>query len=151
MPSATQPASGQATDPFAAYNFKLEMQGVTEGHFTACAGLGVSVQVISYREGGNNQVVHRIPGPVEYADVTLRYGLTRSRELWDWLLTAVQGRVQRRNVSIVVLDTDGATEVVRWNLFNAWVSQWRAAPLDALGRDVAIDSITLVYDTLERA
>ena len=30
---------------------------------------------IRYQEGGSH-VVHRIPGPVDYGDVTLRYGLT---------------------------------------------------------------------------
>lgn len=142
---------GAWVDPYRAYNFKLVIQGVTAGHFTACDGLGIRLQVIRYREGAANDVVHCVPGPVEYADVTLRYGLTASRELWDWFTTAVRGRVQRRNVSILMLDSDGATEVMRWDLLNAWISEWRGTPLDALGREVAIESITLVFENLERA
>jgi len=138
-------------DPFRSYNFKLDIAGVTEAHFTECSGPSVKVTAITYREAGNNQVVRHIPGPVDYAAVTLRYGLTTSRELWDWLQTAAQGRVERKNVSILMLDSQGAAEVMRWNLIDAWPSAWQGAVLDALSREVAIESLTLVYDTLERA
>src|SRR5918995_49872 len=118
-------APGTVEDPYRAYNFKLLIQGVAEGHFTECSGLGIKVHDIKYREGGATQVVHRLPGPVEYADVLLRYGLTSSTELWMWFLTAVQGKVERRNVSIVMVQSDGVNEAMRWNLINAWPAQWR--------------------------
>lgn len=139
-----------AVDPFRGYNFKLEIQGIVEGHFTECDGLGVKVQALAYREGGAAQVTRRLAGPVQYSDVTLRYGLTSSRELWEWFLSGVKGTVERRNVSIVMLANDGVTEVIRWNLVNAWVSEWRAARLDALGQDVAIESLVMVFETLDR-
>ena len=148
MANGSQP--GASVDPYRAYNFKLEIQGVTEGHFTECSGMGVEVEVIRYREGGENTVVRRLPGRVEYADITLRYGLTSSKDLWSWFMTAVQGKVERRHVSVVMLDADGSTEVLRWNLVNAWPSAWRGAMLDALGSEAAIESLTLVFETLER-
>jgi phage tail-like protein len=153
-PPQTAPAGAQPgvfVDPYRAYNFKLMIQGVTEGHFTECSGLGIKVQVIKYREGGTNQVIHCIPGPVEYADITLRYGLTASRDLWDWLMTAVQGKVARKNVSILLLDSDGVAEVMRWDLVNAWIAEWRGSVLNAMQREVAIESLTLVFETLQRA
>jgi len=150
-PAAANGASpGTFVDPFRAYNFKLEIQGVTAGHFTGCSGLEVEVEPIRYREGGAGQVVHVIPGQVRYGDVMLRYGLTASTELWQWMLTAVSGTVERRNVSVLMLDSGGATEVMRWNLTNAWPSKWRGAPLDALNHEVAIESLTLVFETLAR-
>jgi phage tail-like protein len=146
--SGAQP--GAWTDPYRAYNFKLLIQGVTEGHFTQCAGLGVKVHAIPYREGGAGAAVRRLPGPVEYGDVTLRYGLSASRELWAWFMSVVRGQVERKNVSVVLLDQDGVTEVMRWNLINAWPCEWRGAPLDAMSREVAIETLTLVFEALER-
>src|SRR5688572_26232722 len=108
--------TAQRVDPYRAYAFKLEIQGVTQGHFTHCSGLGVTVDAISYREGGSDQRIRRMPGQVEYDDITLKYGLTSSRELWTWFETSVAGRVERRNVSIVMLEADGQTEALRWNL-----------------------------------
>lgn len=140
-----------ATDPFRAYNFKLDISGITEGHFTECSGLAVKIDPITYREAGNNQAVRHLPGPVEYAAVTLRYGVTSSRELWDWLLKTTHGEVSRKNVSIILLDSQGKTEVARWNLIDAWPSEWQGAVLNAAERSVAIESLTLVFDGLERA
>jgi phage tail-like protein len=143
--------TGRVVDPYRAYNFKLEIQGVTEGHFTECTGLGVKVSDIKYREGGVNQIVRRLPGHVDYADVTLRYGLTSSAELWNWFMTSVNGKVERRNVSIVMLAPDGVTEALRWNLIAAWPSEWRGAPLDAMAQEAAIESLTLVFESLDRS
>jgi phage tail-like protein len=137
---------------FRVYNFKLAFQpNIVDAHFTECTGLSVSVPAIKYREGGMQQVVHSLPGYVEYADVTLRYGLSTSRELFDWFMTGVGGRVQRRNVSILLLDSAGSSEVMRWDLINAWPTHWSGTVLNAMLQEIAIESMTLVYETLQRA
>ena len=59
--------------------------------------------------------------------------------------------MQRRHVSVVMLDPDGAREAFRWNLINAWPCEWRGAPLDALGREAAIEEMHLAYDSLDRS
>lgn len=141
---------GTWVDPYRAYNFKLLVNNVTNGHFTEVSGLGVKVERISYREAGNNSTVRAVPGRVTYPPVTLRFGLTSSAELWDWLMTAVHGQVSRRNASIVMLDAAGATEVLRWNLLNAWPQEWYGAPLDAMSRDLAIETLVLAHEGLER-
>jgi len=139
------------TDPYRSYNFKLEIGGVAEGHFTECSGLSVKVDSIAYREAGNHQLVRHIPGPVDYTAVTLKYGVTKSRELFDWMMKAAEGKVQRRNVSIVLLDNQGDNEVMRWNLIDAWPSEWKGANLANTEKGVAIEELTLVFVRLERA
>lgn len=155
MPDATaRPAATAAPaprqDPFGAYNFKVVIQGVTEALFSFCTGFGFAIETIDWGVGAD-PVVHRLPGRVKYNDVTLRYGLTTSQELWLWLQAVAKGQVQRRNVSIVVLANDGVTEGVRFNLINAWPAKWLGAPLDALSNEVAIEELTLVYEMLEKA
>lgn len=92
-------------------------------------------------------------GLVEYGDITLRYGVTTSKALWEWFMKGAEGKVDglRRNVTIELLKSDRSGEAVRWNLFDAWISEWRGARLDAMGKEIAIESITLVFDKLERA
>jgi phage tail-like protein len=150
-PVATPSAQpGNSVDPYRAYNFKLLINNVTEGHFTEVGGLGVKVERISYREAGNSSVVRAIPGRVTYPPVTLRFGLTNSVDLWNWLMTAVDGKVQRRNVSVVMLDAAGVAEVLRWNLINAWPQEWHGAPLDAMSRELAIETLVLAHEGLQR-
>lgn len=141
---------GVWVDPYRAYNFKLLINDVTEGHFTEVGGLGVRVERISYREGGNNAIVRAVPGRVTYSSVTLRYGLTSSDSLWTWLMSAVNGRVNRRNASIVMLDAAGANPVLRWNLLNCWPEEWYGAPLDAMSQELAIESLVLAHEGLTR-
>jgi phage tail-like protein len=59
--------------------------------------------------------------------------------------------VARKNVSILLLDSDGVAEVMRWDLVNAWIAEWRGSVLNAMQREVAIESLTLVFETLQRA
>lgn len=150
MADSNRAQPGSFTEPYRSYNFKLEIDSITAGHFTECNGLGAKVEVIKYREAGQGQIVHTLPGPVDYAIVTLRYGVTTSRELWDWFLRSIEGRAERKNVSIILLDSSGVQEVMRWNLIDAWPCEWRGAPLDALSRTVAIESVQLTFNRLER-
>lgn len=150
QPTGSGAQPGNWVDPYRAYNFKLLINGVAEGHFTEVGGLGLKVERISYREAGNNAIVRAIPGRVSYAPVTLRFGLTSSVDLWEWLMTAVEGRVSRRNVSVVMLDASGTTEVLRWNLLNAWPEEWYGAPLDAQSRELAIETLVLAHEGLQR-
>ncbi len=61
-----------------------------------------------------------------------------------------KGRYERRNVSILLLDTDRTTEVIRWNLMNAWPCEWHGPSLDGLGREIAFAELKLAYDELQR-
>src|SRR4051812_39269176 len=109
LPPATQP--GTEARLYKAYQFKLIIQGVVQGHFTRVEGLGLTVTRILYREAGENSTVRMLPGAVEYSPVTLCYGLSDSDELLSWLFTAVNGRVERRNVSLAMLDDAGSSEI----------------------------------------
>ena len=138
-------------DPYRAYNFTLEVDGKAQGYFTACTGLGVRVTPIRYREGGDARTVHFLAGPVEYGEITLKYGLSDSKELWTWLMSAVSGTPQRKDISLIMQGPDGAGERLRWNLFDSWACEWRGAALDAGGKEIAIESLTLVCERVERA
>ena len=140
------------TEIFRNYNFSLDLgQGVVGGYFTEVSGMGIRVEAIDYREGGAAPAVRKLPGRVSYGDITLRWGMSQSPEMWEWLMTAVNGTVERREVSIILLRPDGQLpEQVRWNLHGAWVTEWRGAELDASAQGVAIESMVLTHEGLTR-
>jgi phage tail-like protein len=142
--------AGQRPEPLRAYNFTLQIDNDTQGAFTYCAGLEVKIAPVRYREGNDRRTTRLLAGPVEYGEITLRYGLTESPTLWRWLTSAVTGAPERKNVSIIMQGPDGTGERVRWNLTDAWACAWRGAQLDALGREVAIESVTIVCEKIER-
>ena len=137
-------------DVFRNYGFFLELQGERAGYFMKAEHLGAEVECIEYREGGMPSTVYKLPGRTKINDVELSYGVTQSDALWRWLNSAIQGRVERRNVSVVLLGSDGQTEVARWNLGNAWMRACEVADFDALGNEVLIERMTLAAETLER-
>ena len=137
-------------DVFRNYGFFLELQGERAGYFMKVQGLGLQVESIEYREGGMPSTVYKLPGRTRIKDIQLSRGITQSDALWQWLQSAVQGKVERRNVSIVLLGSDGQTEVARWNLGNAWLRECDIADFDALGNEVLIEKLSLAAETLER-
>lgn len=155
-PPATPPAAGAAATPlmpsemYRNYNFLLRVE-TTEVKFTECIGLGVRIEPIRYRESGNSGVVRALPGPVAYSEVILRYGVTDSLDLWNWVKATAEGRVVRKPVTIVQLGNNGTDQKITWNLAGAWPCQWSGVPFDALGREAAIEELRLAFDRLERA
>lgn len=137
-------------DPFPNFNFYLEIDGITQAGFAQVSGFASRVEPFEYREGGDAASVRKLAGRTSYPDITLRWGLTSSTELYEWHARAVAGRVERKNGSIVLLDADGQ-EKARWNFYAAWPTEIRWADLDAKGNDAAIASLTVTCERLEQA
>lgn len=137
-------------DPYKNFHFLVELDGIVQAGFSEASGFGSNIEVIEYREGGDTISVRKLPGKVSYTDITLKWGVTDSSELYDWHRAAINGQIQRKNGSIILLDDMGA-EKVRWNFFNAWPSKWDGPDFNAKGNDVAIDSLTVSCERIERA
>jgi phage tail-like protein len=136
--------------PLRGYQFRLIIDPTSEAYFTYCSAPAARVVPLQFRAGGEAQIVHLLPGPIEYAEVVCRYGMTTSPALWGWFQQSLEGTPERRNVSLVMLGQGGTGERVRWNLNACWPCEWRGAPLDALGREIAIETLVLVYESLTR-
>jgi phage tail-like protein len=136
-------------DPYKNFLFLVEIDGITQAGFADCSGFSSHVEVVEYREGGDPNTVRKLPGKTSYPDITLKRGLTNSSELYDWHRTAVEGQIQRKNGSVVVLD-DTLAEQVRWNFTGAWISKWEGPALTAKGNDVAIETLTISCENLKK-
>jgi phage tail-like protein len=137
-------------DPYKNFRFLVEIDGIVQAGFSECTGFGSDVEVVEYREGGEPSSVRKLPGKISYPDITLKWGVTDSTELYDWHKQAVNGQVQRKNGSIILMD-DLGQEKMRWNFFEAWPSKWAGSDLNAKGNDVAIETLTVSCERLERA
>lgn len=143
-------AGGQRIDPYLNFRFRVEIDGIQQAGFMECTGLGSQVEVVEYREGGENATVRKLPGRVSYPDIVLKWGATDSQELYQWHLQVIRGNLARNDGSVVLLDSQG-NEKLRWNFFNAWPSKWTGPTLNAKGSDVAIEELTLTCERQEQA
>jgi phage tail-like protein len=140
-------APQQRNDPYKAFNFVVELDGITLAAFSEVSGLESETAVIEYRSGSEG-LTRKLPGLTKYANIVLRHGLTQNRELWDWRKNIVAGMPDRRNGSIKLLD-DERNEVLRWNFRDGWICKWEGPALNAESNDVAIETIEIAHEGLE--
>jgi phage tail-like protein len=145
------PQTGQRVDPYRSFNFLVELEGIAQGSFTECSGLGSTTESIENREGGDNVTVRKLPGKTTYSDISLKWGATSSTELWNWRLQIIEGIVLRKNGSIVVFDLANSTEVARWNFVRAWPTKWEASAFTAKGSDILVETLVLAHEGVVRA
>lgn len=136
-------------DPYRNFNFRLEIKGIQVGGFSDCSGFSSSTDPIEYREGGENKFVRKLPGLTKTTNIVLKWGLTDSRDLYNWYRDVMNGKIQRRDGSIIVVDLEG-NDKVRWNFFNAWPTKWDGPDFSAKGTDVAVETLELAVDNMER-
>ncbi|MBV9774831.1 MAG: phage tail protein [Gemmatimonadetes bacterium] len=141
---------GDRRDPFRSSNFLVEMDGITRASFRECSGLDFTQDAIEYREGGDPNHTRKLTGMVKYSNITLRSGMTDDWELWEWKQQAADGKNARRNGSIVVMNERG-DEVLRWNFEGAWPTQWTGPSLNAMGNEVAIETLVLAVERVQKA
>ena len=135
-------------DPYGAFNFIVEIDGLAVAGFSECSGLTAETAVIEYREGNEMAGVRKLAGLTKFAPVILKRGITKERDLWNWYKNIINGNTDRRNGSIVLLGNDH-TPVARWNFTNAWPAKWEGPHLKAKGNEVAIETLEIEHEGLE--
>jgi len=144
MPTGTKP------DPYMNFQFLVEIDGITRAAFQQCSGFDSSIDVVEHREGGENTTVRKLPGMTKYSNIVLKWGMSDDKNLYQWHKAVIDGKIERKNGSIVLLDRAGQ-EVARWNFVRAWPSKWDGPDFNAEGNDVAIETLELAHEGVSRA
>jgi phage tail-like protein len=143
-------ATGSRTDPYRGFNFLMEIDGIAQAGFQEVSGLDASTDSVDYREGTDPNHVRKLSGMNKYSPITLKRGITDSDELWKWRQTVIDGKAERKNGSIVLLDETGA-EKLRWNFLNGWPTKWTGPALNSTSTAVAIETLEIMHEELKRA
>lgn len=145
------PTGEYKPDPYRGYNFKVEIDGVSRNGFREVSGLDATSDPILYREGDRKVYTEqKLPGLVKYGPITLKYGITDDHSLWDWRKKTIDGKTERKNGSIILMDTSGE-EKVRWNFVDAWPSKYTAPSFNAQGNEVALETFEISHEGVVRA
>jgi phage tail-like protein len=140
----------RANDAAVGHSFGLEVDGVRVTMLTEVSGLGWERDVIEVREGGDpDATTRRLPGRMKPGEVTLTRGLSTDLTFEQWMRDPVPVGRPRRTVSVALFDTEGQA-VARYHLEHAWPSKLQVTGLRSGGTEVALESLTLVHEGLER-
>ncbi|QHI72584.1 phage tail protein [Aminipila terrae] len=135
--------------PHGSYRFRLEIDGLEAGGFSEVSGFDANIDVIEYREGDMVQTPMKLPGLKKYGNITLRQGVTDSMVLYEWLIAGVDGAVERKTVTITVLDETGEA-AASWQVINAWPTSYKAPDFNASSSEVAIETLEIAHEGMTR-
>jgi len=144
--------------PYGAFNFLVALggtqgdgaEGTIIGGFSDASGLGVDVSYAEYRNGNEKfNTVRKVPNTHKNDDVTLKRGLVGSDDLFQWIKTVRDGTIDRRNVTITVLD-EARNAVATFTLRNAQPKKFTGPTLAAKGGgEVSMEELHLVHEGIE--
>jgi phage tail-like protein len=132
--------------PLVKFSFVVEWGGTRAG-FTEVTGLDMQAEAIEYREGNSKEYSKiKMPGLHKFSNITLKRGsVPGDREFYDWINTITLNQVERRDVTIKLLNENG-DPVFTWKVNRAFPVKVQASDLKADGNEVAIETIELAHE-----
>ena len=134
--------------PLPKFHFQVEWGGAQIG-FTEVSGLDVETEVIDYRHGASPEyVVTKMPGMQKYTNITMKRGTFQGdNEFYDWWNTVALNTIERRDVTISLLN-ENHEPVVVWKVKNAWPIKVQSTDLKADGNEVAVETLEIAHEGL---
>jgi phage tail-like protein len=113
----------------------LEVPNITQntsflGIFKGLSGLEVNFDVLEYKEGGNNDFVHRLPGRMMYPNLVLSWGLVSDEALLKWFMqTHTQAQKQEITLTLTADKGDVSNNVRKFTFTDAFPVRWTGPQL----------------------
>lgn len=134
--------------PLPKFHFQVQWGGTKIG-FTEVTGLEVTTEKIEYRDGASKEYHKvRMPGMQTFGDLTLKRGVfAGDNEFYDWWNTVALNTVERRDITISLLNEEHEPVVV-WKVKNAWPTKVTSTDLNSSGNETAIETLVLTHEGL---
>ena len=133
------------TNPITNFKFKVEFGGESVS-FQEVDLPESEIEIIEYRDGSDvHSSVRKIPGRTKHANLVLKRGLTNSLELYEWFRQTKQGIVERRDITVSILNEE-KEPFVTWKLTNCWPTKYSGSTLMAKGNEVVIETLEIAVE-----
>jgi phage tail-like protein len=139
----------QTPTTFTNYYFQIEVPGLDTviGTFSQCSGLELQFDVYEYQEGGNNDFVHQLPGPVRYPNLVLTGVVTDQDALFRWFW-ATHTKAERKEITLTLKSRDKSRS---WTFADAFPVRWVGPQLEAGGNHVGTETLEIAHTGLRLA
>jgi phage tail-like protein len=140
-------------DPYGGYNFRVSVSGIADdgklvqAAFTEVSGLEINVEPIEYRNGNDDKTPRKFSGLRKYANITLKRGVTGHIEFYKWLLKGANGKEDKLDGSIELLDEDQQT-VMTWKFTKGWPCKFTGPGLNAANNEIAMETVEICHEGL---
>ncbi|NEP33584.1 MULTISPECIES: phage tail protein [unclassified Moorena] len=138
------------TYPIPVFYYRVTIAGDNSYAFSEVSGLSIEYETITYRDGlSYKEGAKYMPGLDTPINLTLQKGIVRQDSyLFDWFNTINLNTVEKRDLTIELLDESGEP-VVSWEVINAFPKKLDAPSFNATSNEVAIESLELMANTLK--
>lgn len=93
----------------------------------------------------------KLPGNVKCGNLTLRRGMTSSKELWDWFAAVQEGNWKKqRRLAALSIYNQAAEEVARFELAGAWPSSYKITDVNARSTEIEIEELEIAFEEFKR-
>jgi len=132
-----------------AHKFSVEIDGSIVGGITKVEGLKDEHEVVEYGNGEDINTLYR-PGRRKHGRLTLTRDFSATKEFFLWRKSVVDGKVERKSMSVILLN-DAGEESMRYNFTEAWPVSYTGPSLDSRNSSHAQESIEVAYETVTMA
>lgn len=136
-------------DPFGNYYFALEIDNTEIAHFMECSAIKVQTEVYEIQEGGLNGTTHKKPKGYKWDNITLRYALSNSTFMIEWINSFIQDDYSEKKNGSVSLKNNHGDVIRSWHFKEAWPVSWEGPQLSAQGSEIAIEGLEIAFKSLE--
>jgi len=131
--------AGKRKDPYKNFRFLLEIDDITQAGFREVTVPDSTQDPIEYREGNEPITARKLPGLIKYGNVSLKWGITDSFDLYDWRKMVEDGNIKKARKN-----------AARWEFSQAWPTKYDAPDLNATANEIAIETLEIAHEKMER-
>jgi phage tail-like protein len=133
-------------NPLTTYHFTVQWGG-TRIAFTEVSGLDLELEVIHHREGSSPEYNDRLmPGRIKYSNLVFKRGVTANdNEFYQWINTANLNTIERRDITISLLD-ESHQPIVIWKVKNAFPVKYTSPILLANENNIAMEALEIAHE-----
>ncbi len=136
--------------PYKNFRFKVEIEGTQVASFSEVTGFDATFDVIEYREGDDTITPRKQPGLIKYSNITFKRGVVDGIDFFEWIDAINKGTIERKTVTVYLNGDTADSVVTSWQILNAWPCKYTGPDLNAMGSEVAVESIEFAHEGLVR-
>jgi phage tail-like protein len=128
--------------------------GRPDASFSEISGLESSIKTEDFREGGQNQFVHRLPCGSTQKNVIMKRGVvSQSSPMADWATSTIGSTlatpILTQTLVVMLLDPDHNPKLA-WNIRRAWPVRWDWGTLNSTRNEVLLESLEFSHSGVTR-
>ncbi|TAG05191.1 MAG: phage tail protein [Cytophagia bacterium] len=137
--------------PIPKFHFTVQWEGVNLG-FQEVSGLKLTTDMIEYRTGNDPTFIkQRVPGLKKFENVTLKKAMFKNdTALYDWYADVQKNPERRKDITIQLLDEQGAPLIV-WTIVKAFPLSISGPDLNSTGNELAVETLELAHEGITMA